>query len=97
MSWGVCVSLRESEDLLGRFGGVQSRVEVALVLVVAQLDAAVLAIANEEHVALARELAGLDRAPFGDVEDLALGRHIEPGFDGAAVTERDPDATIGAE
>lgn len=81
----------------GRFSGVQSRVEMALVLVVVQLDAAVLAVANEEHVALARELAGLDRAPFGDVVDLTRGRHVEAGFDGATIAERDADAAIGAE
>ncbi len=97
MSWGVCVSLRESEDLLGRFGGVQSRVEVAHALVGVEFDAASLAIANQEHVALARERARLDRALMLDQVNLAVSRHIETGFDRAAITERDARAAIGAD
>lgn len=76
---------------------MQSRVEVAHALVGVEFDAASLAIANQEHVALARERARLDRALMLDQVDLAVSRHIEAGFDRAAITERDARAAIGAD
>ena len=61
-----------------------------------ELDSAGLAVAPEQRVRGAAQLAGLDHAPVGQAHQRA-GGDVEAGFDDAVVAQADADTGLGAQ